>query len=280
MLQQPTAFRPFVREFILFAQVAYRTCEHNVANVIGAATSNRDYMLSVILGQLLMAVVALALLPLVLLLDILSGMVPTIALYTSAAFMPITSVLFFMGLIISMKVFAFCFTVSLAISAVIVFLLLFMGLHPSVAFRSKSFTTFSLTRVSLLSVISAFASFDFFKMSKTIGTAFSFYLFLIAFIKRSALCSTRLTVLSTIGAFIRILTGSASTPTVRKVFTGGRVFIATIITAFLGYTCLHSKGHSLLSRSGVFSAPPERNNLYPYYSINRLLKPLYSMKGV
>jgi len=74
LLQQSTAFRPFMQQFIMFAAITGRASYHEVFRAIRAASTERYHVVNMVRCQLPFAVVTLALLSLVLLLNILSGM--------------------------------------------------------------------------------------------------------------------------------------------------------------------------------------------------------------
>jgi len=73
-LEQVPAIRPFGKKFSTFFEVTGWAREHNIANIIGSATNKWYYMLYVVFCHLLMAVIALPLLPFILVLNILSSM--------------------------------------------------------------------------------------------------------------------------------------------------------------------------------------------------------------
>jgi hypothetical protein len=242
MLQQATTFNPFMREFILSAQVACRASKHNVADVIRAATRERDNMVSVISGQMFVAPIAFALLPCILLLYLLSSITPAIAFLTSAAFVIVASMLLFMGLVIVLEVFTLCLTVILAIGMMILLQLLFMGLQPSATTRFNSLTVFSLTWVSLLSIFSTFAGLVFFRMGKPISI------------------------------LLRSQANLALATLCVKLIAGFGLIADT--TKFVGYNGVHVRTSNVLaSRSGVLPTSPEHNNLCPHYSIERGIRP-------
>ena len=95
--QQAPAFSPFMRQLVVFTGVAMSACKHDVTDIIGTTASERYYMVSVILCQLVMAVVALALLPLNLSLNILGSMLASSLTPTSAVISEIGIQFLFMG---------------------------------------------------------------------------------------------------------------------------------------------------------------------------------------
>src|SRR6266567_7832419 len=86
-LEQASTFGPFMRESVMFLEITHRATYHEVRNVIRAATRqgyNVVYMMFTPC-DFLMAVVAFALLPLVLLLNLLGGVRASIATLMGAS---------------------------------------------------------------------------------------------------------------------------------------------------------------------------------------------------
>jgi len=76
-LQQPTALRPFMREFVAFAIIAFRAGGNNVRYVVGSPSGKRNHVVSmpyeVFVMMVLMAIVATIVLPLQLLKELLGS---------------------------------------------------------------------------------------------------------------------------------------------------------------------------------------------------------------
>lgn len=129
-LEQSTAFHPFVQQLISFAAIAWLAGNHKIVRVVRSTSINRDNMIDMIRiptsSKFLLAVVAFALLPFILILNVFSSVFPWNALHTGAMLHVVHPYLLRMGLVIFTASLSMHTTIRLCILFVILSTLWFM----------------------------------------------------------------------------------------------------------------------------------------------------------